>query len=113
MDEIRTLKIDHIERLKSIELSNQISKRKKYLNFDPMKAFTRDLQEQRKFLRRTNNIHVINNRNNLIFHKWLEEYRREKFIQRSNQKQSLSSNFHIKPTIQRESKMSNIFFSNR
>ena len=113
MNQIRNTDVDHNARMKSIDISNLISKRKKRLHFDPMKAFTRELQEQRKLLRKTNNSSVIANRNNLNFHKWLEEYKREKFLQRSNQKQTISNFYSSKSTILPEDKTSNLQFLNR
>ena len=113
MDQIRTTNIDHAARLRSIEISNLISKRKFSLTFDPMKAFTHELQEQRKILRKTNNISVITNRNNLNFHKWLEEYKRERFLQRSHQKLSIFNNNSNIHTFLTDQNKSSISFLNR
>lgn len=84
MNEIKNSTIDHITRVRSIELSSKLYNRRKILNYDPMKAFTKDLQIQKGFLRKTNNLSIISNRSNLNYHKLLEDYKREKFIQRSN-----------------------------
>ena len=86
MGEIKNFTIDHISRLRSIEFSKKVYNRRKLLSYDPMKAFTRDLQIQKGFLRKTNNLNIISNRNNLNYHKLLEDYKREKFIQQSNRK---------------------------
>ena len=84
MDEIKSFTIDHISRVKSIVLSQTIYDRRKLLTYDPMKAFTKDLQVQKGFLKKTNNLNIISNRNNLNYLKMLEDFKREKFIQRSN-----------------------------